>query len=87
MPSKRFRPQARGRQTAFSKLVLSDGWIIMPAVQGHGTMIDLFTGEPYRGAECPISLSSRFEKGRWRKYWKDLLGPHKTLLLGMGRSL
>ena len=75
------------RWAMFSKPVLRDGWIIIPAVQSDGGMLDLFTGEPYRGAERPSSLSSRFEKDRWRKYWQNLLGPHKAQLLGMGRYL
>jgi hypothetical protein len=75
------------RWAMFSKPVVRDGWITIPGVQHNGNLIDLFTNEAYEGTKRPQSLSSRFEKDRWRKIWQNLMGSHKNHMLGLGRYL
>ena len=71
----------------FSKPVTRDGWLNIPAVKNNGAVVDLFTGGPFEGTKRPDSLSSRFEKDRWRKIWQNLMGSHKGHMLGLGRYL
>ncbi len=72
----------------FSRSLSSDGWFLVPAVRADGSVIDLFSGEEYRGPQRPESISASFPGDRWRKYWRNLLGKdHNYQRLGLGRYL